>query len=192
MGSALSSSSVTSTPRPDYIYREPLNEEELFAYVLSVVHGVEAGNIFHLFDLIMRVVHLFAFITLSSLTSAWPRPDDFLEAVPDLGSIFDIFSWPATVEEAFTPPESAECPVDGNLGTPPDSGSTEGDQLDSVDDYLLDTNLFSILQTMKENRVAPPCGPDGTHFLVCCMNEWGAPGFLSSCLGGTCDRNFST
>lgn len=138
----------------------------------------------------MRVLYFFPLITLSFIASAWPRPGDILEAVPDLGSVFDILSWPATTEDLVAPPETDECPVEGNLGTPPDSDTTEGGQTGLANNDPLDTNLFGGLQTMTEPRIAPPCGPDGSHYLLCCLQQWGAPSFVGSCQGGTCHGNF--
>ena len=139
----------------------------------------------------MRILYFFSCTVLSSITLAWPHPDDVLGTVPDLGSVFDIFSWPATVEDAIASPESAECPVDGIPGMPAISDTTGSDQLGSVDDYLLD-NLFGELKTVTGPREkAPPCGPDGTHHLVCCLEEYGAPGFLMDCRGGKRNRNLS-
>lgn len=132
----------------------------------------------------MRVL---SFITLSSIAKAWPRPDDDLESFTDPESIFDINSWPATFEDAIALSDPAECPVDGNPDTPTDSDTTEGDQPGSPNNYLLDNNLFSEPQQMTEYRTAPPCGPDGSHYLLCCLEQWVAPGILSSCRAGTCD-----
>lgn len=140
----------------------------------------------------MRILYFLSCITLSFITSAWPHPGDLLETVSDLRSVFDIFSWPATVEDAIASAEPAECPVDSIAGTAAGSNTLESDQLGVGDNYLLDPNLFSGLQTVTESRAeAPPCGPDGTHHLVCCLEEYGAPGFLMDCRGGTYNRNFS-
>lgn len=140
----------------------------------------------------MRVLYLFALIAFGWITSAWPHPGDLLEPIPDLGSVFNVFSWPATVEQNVAQPESAECPVEGNLETPADSDTTEGNQLGSTSNYPLDTNLFSEFNKVEEIRTAPPCGPDDAHYRVCCFELWGAPGILGSCTGGTCDLNFAS
>lgn len=136
----------------------------------------------------MRILYLISCIVLSSITSAWPHPDDVLWTVADLGSVFDIFSWPAEVEDAIASPESGECPADGIPGTPAVSDTIESNPVGSIDDYLLDNDLFPGLKTVAGPREkAPPCGPDGTHHLVCCLEEFGAPGFLMDCRGGKCN-----
>ena len=132
----------------------------------------------------MQTLYLLSCLLLSPVTSAWPHPDDVLEAVPDLGSVFDIFSWPATVEDAIDSSESAECPVDGT----PYSDITDSNPLAAADDTLFSTGLFGGIGTVTRSREkAPPCGPDGTHHLVCCLDEFGAPGFLMDCRGGKHD-----
>lgn len=136
----------------------------------------------------MQILYFLFCLLLSSISSAWPHPDDVLEAIPDLGSVFDIFSWPATVEDAIALPESDECPVDGAPGTQAYSDTTESNPLALADDNFLGTGLFSGVGTVARSREkAPPCGPDGTHHLVCCLEEYGAPGFLMDCRGGKCD-----
>lgn len=136
----------------------------------------------------MQILYFFFCIILGSITSAWPHPGDVLEAVPDLGSVFDIFSWPTTVEDVIASSDSAECPADGTLGTQADSDTIEGPPLASAYNDLLDPGLFSGLQTVTGPREkAPPCGPGDSHHLVCCLDEYGAPGFLMNCRGGKCN-----
>lgn len=136
----------------------------------------------------MQNLYFLFCLLLSPITSAWPHPGDVLEAVPDLGSVFDIFSWPATIEDAITSSESAECPVDGIPATQAYSDITDSNPLASADDNLFNTGLFGETGPLARSREkAPPCGPDGTHHLVCCLDEVGAPGFLIDCRGGKHD-----
>lgn len=139
----------------------------------------------------MRLPHLFLFIVFCSITSAWPHPDEISEAFPDLGSNFDIFSLPTAAELDFAPELElaqaglAECLVDENPVELPGSDTTENKLFGSIGDPPLDTDLFRNLDIMTTTRAAPPCGPDGTHYRLCCFQVWGAPGFVSSCQSGT-------
>ena len=136
----------------------------------------------------MQILYLCLLIAFWSITSAWPHPDEFLGTLPDLGSIFDIFSLPTSDELDAFQAGPDECRVEDNVVEPPESGGTiEGGLFGSTDNTPLDLDLFNNLLITQETRKAPPCGPDGTHYRLCCRELWGAPGILSSCQSGTYD-----
>lgn len=139
----------------------------------------------------------FLFIVFCSITSAWPHPDEALEMFSDPGwspdpessfdlqSTYDISMLPPTTDLDAAQTEPAECPTDDNTVQPPDSNTVTGNPPSSLENLSLDTDLFNGLTAMTSYGDAPPCGPDGTHFRVCCGELWGAPSILSGCRSGT-------